>query len=73
MCTSGNHVAGYISGKEVRINVWDKQIQSFEARDKSFKARGQNESMDHPGHVTRFNYCPECGANMAGIPLRGLG
>ena len=72
MCAKENHVAGHIGTKQVRVNAWDREIVAFEAKLDDFNTLGHKEQVNHPGHVTRFNFCPECGASMAGIGLRGL-
>lgn len=72
MCSTGNHCAGLIGSALVRVNDWDAGLAAFVAKIDDFNIRGQRDQVEHPGFLTKFKFCTECGADLSGVPLAEL-
>lgn len=71
-CSAGDHVAGLAGAKAIRVNDWDAKVDAFAAKIDDFNIRGQRQQVDHPGFLTRYRYCTECGADLRGLSLKAL-
>jgi hypothetical protein len=71
MTTDCIHPAGHIPPEEfVSVGDWNKKLLAFMAVVDDFNVRGQRDQINHPGFVTEFHFCPQCGAK---IDRAGLG
>ena len=58
-----------VGSKVIRVDAWDAEIKSFEAVIDDFNIRGQRDQINHPGFLTKFKFCPDCGANLSTLQL----
>lgn len=72
MCEHNNCIAGEIGGQLVRLADWDAAVVAFEAVIDDFNVRGQRQQINHPGRLTEFAFCTECGRSLANEVRRKL-
>lgn len=50
---------------------WNDRQLEFVRKVEDFNVRGQLDQINHPGYVTEFKFCPECGGRI-GRQVLGL-
>jgi len=71
-CNGSNHFVGFIATKSVRYADLDSTMTALEAEIEHFNVRGRTHEVPHPGFVTRFKFCPECGTALQALDVRWL-
>lgn len=73
MCVGQNHIVGSIGcDSQVQNADWEAKLTAFEAVVEDFNVRGQRDEVSHPGWVTPFKFCIECGAPLGDLSIRKL-
>lgn len=57
-----NHEVGYIPPRVQSASEWNESIVSFIAKVEDFNVRGQRYQVNHPGHISEWKFCTQCGA-----------
>lgn len=70
ICAEGNHKVGAQGGDLIALFDWDRRAAEHERLVIAFN-KGMRQGA-HPGTMLRFNYCPECGASLDTMKVRGL-
>ncbi|KQW19752.1 MULTISPECIES: hypothetical protein [Pseudomonas] len=64
-----DHPVGYIPDELIKANDWNKRLIEFAKTIDEFNECGQSVQIEHPGYVSEFNYCPECGQRLDRVAL----
>jgi hypothetical protein len=61
MARKCTHPVGYIPPTVVHAKDWNQKLAQFVEKVFDFNIRGQRDQINHPGFITEFTFCPECG------------
>lgn len=61
MSDSCAHHVGYIPPEDVSVEGWNDRLIAFVAKVDDFNVRGQRVQIPHPGFISEFKFCPNCG------------
>lgn len=68
--SSCDHVIGLIGANQgVKASEWNAAITELAVKIKDFNERGQRYQVNHPGFVSQYHFCANCGKRIDGEAL----